>query len=136
MSACYTKPETKCTEKGVSKNQTRHRARISTRWHFAFALCCCSNETRAPIANPPNTAQQQGTPNHFPKLHPGLCCSVGMWWGTDSHADRQTNRQTHRRAWPLYILRRLQIMWNVIKSIILTIKLWQLLLINSSKLVW
>ena len=28
------------------------------------ALCCHSNETRAPIANPPNTAQLEGTPYH------------------------------------------------------------------------
>ena len=26
------------------------------------ALCCHSNETRAPIANPPNSAQLEGTP--------------------------------------------------------------------------
>jgi len=36
------------------------------------ALCCHSNETRALIANPPNTAQLEGTPYHSPKLHPGL----------------------------------------------------------------
>jgi len=41
---------------------TRHRASTSTRWHFAFGLCCYSNETRAPIANPPNSAQLDGTP--------------------------------------------------------------------------
>ena len=34
------------------------------------ALCCHSNKTRAPIANPPNSAQQGGTAYHFPKLHP------------------------------------------------------------------
>jgi len=33
----------------------RHRANTtSTRWHFAFALCCHSSEIRAPIANPHN----------------------------------------------------------------------------------
>jgi len=52
-------------------------------------LCCHSNETRAPIANPPNSAQLGGTPYHSPKLHPGQCSSVGMLWWTD--------RQTHRR---------------------------------------
>jgi len=26
------------------------------------ALCCPSNKTRAPIANPPNSAQLEGTP--------------------------------------------------------------------------
>jgi len=33
------------------------RVQACTRWHFAFALCCHSNATRAPIANPPNSAQ-------------------------------------------------------------------------------
>jgi len=28
------------------------------------ALCCHSNETRAPISNPPNDAQREGTPYH------------------------------------------------------------------------
>jgi len=30
------------------------------------ALCCHSNETRAPIANTPNSAQLEGTPYHSP----------------------------------------------------------------------
>jgi len=52
------------------------------------ALCCRSNETRAPIANPPNSAQLEGTPYHSVKLHPDPCSSVGTHRGTD--------RQTHR----------------------------------------
>jgi len=40
------------------------------------ALCCHGNETRAPIANPPNSAQLEGTQYHSPNLHPGLCSSV------------------------------------------------------------
>jgi len=47
------------------------------------ALCCHSNETYAPIANPPNSAQLKGTPYHSPKLHSGLYSSVGMRPGTD-----------------------------------------------------
>ena len=43
-----------------------------------LGLCCHSNETRAPIANPPNNAQLEGTPYHSPKLHPGPCSSVRM----------------------------------------------------------
>jgi len=35
------------------------------------ALCCHSNETRAPIVNPPNSAQLEGTPYHFPQLTAG-----------------------------------------------------------------
>ena len=34
-------------------------------------LCCHSNETRAPIANPPTNAQLGGIPYHAPDLHPG-----------------------------------------------------------------
>jgi len=37
----------------------------------------------APIANPPNTAQLEGTLYQSPKLHPGPCSSVGMRRGTD-----------------------------------------------------
>jgi len=48
--------------------ETTHRASTSTRWHFAFGLCCHSNATRAPIANPPSRAQLGSTPYHFPKL--------------------------------------------------------------------
>jgi len=50
------------------------------------ALCCHSNKTRAPIANPPNTAQPQGT-HHSPKLYPGPCSSVVMRRGTVRHTD-------------------------------------------------
>ena len=51
------------------------------------ALRCHSNETRAPIANPPNSAQLEGTPYHSPKLHLGPCSNVGMRRGTDRHTD-------------------------------------------------
>jgi len=51
------------------------------------ALCCCSNETRALIVNPLNSAQLQGTPYHSPNLHPDPCISVGMRRGTDRHTD-------------------------------------------------
>ena len=47
-------------------------------------LCCHSNETRAPTANPPNNAQLDGTPYHSSKLHPGLCSNVGMRRGSDT----------------------------------------------------
>jgi len=56
-------------------------------------LCCHSNETHAPIANPPSNAQLEGTPYHSPKLHPGLCSSMGMRRGTDRPPDRQTDTQ-------------------------------------------
>jgi len=90
----------------ASNNWTTHRANTNTRWHFAFRLCCHSNETHAPIANLPNCAQLEGTPYHSPKLQPGPCSSVGMWQGTD--------RQTHRCMWPIYILHNLRLTRNVI----------------------
>jgi len=61
--------------------------------HFALALCCHSIATRAPIANLPNSAQLRGIPYHSPKLHPGLCNSVGMWLQTQT--DRQTDAHDH-----------------------------------------
>ena len=56
--------------------------------------CCHSNATRAPIANPSNSAQLGGVPYHSPKLHPGPCNSVGMWPRTDTHTCTQTDTQT------------------------------------------
>jgi len=98
------------------------------------ALCCHSNETCAPIANPPNNAQLnnnnnnnpickapecqktsvalKGTTYHSPKLHPGLCSSVGTRRGTDRHTDTHTDR----RLWPLYIPLRLHHTRNVMMA--------------------
>jgi len=50
-----------------------------------------SNATRAPIANPPNSAQLGGIPYHSPKLHLNPCNSVGMQLQTDTQTDRQTH---------------------------------------------
>jgi len=50
-------------------------------------VCCHSNETRAPIANPPNNAQLRVTAYNSPKLHPGSCSSVEMRQGTNRHTD-------------------------------------------------
>ena len=54
------------------------------------AICCHSNETRAPIANPSKSAQLEGTPYHSAKLHPRPYGSERMRRGTDRRADTQT----------------------------------------------
>jgi len=62
------------------------------------ALCCHSNETRAPIANPPNNAQLEGISYHSSMLHPGACSSVGMQRGTDRQTDGR-DQYTFRRGY-------------------------------------
>jgi len=57
---------------------------------LGFALCCHSNATRAPIANPPNSAQLGGSLYHAAKLHPGPFSSVGV--------RPRTDRQTQTRV--------------------------------------
>jgi len=57
---------------------------------YAFAVCCHSNETRALIANPPNSVQLEGTLYHSAKLHPGPIHAVVWEFGkgqTDTHTD-------------------------------------------------
>ena len=54
---------------------------------LGFALCCHINATRAPIANPPNSAQLGGSLYHAPKLHPVPCSSVGIRQRTDRRTD-------------------------------------------------
>ena len=77
----------------IINTKTRHKAITSTRWHFAFAQCCHSNETRAPIANPPNSAQL-GAPLTILKLHLGPCSSVRMRRRTDRQTDRHRQTRT------------------------------------------
>ena len=86
--------------------ETSHRASTSTHDISCLALHYHSNENRARIANPPNTAQLEGTPYHSPKLHPGPCSSVGMQRGTDRQADTW--------PWPIYISPRIRLTRNVI----------------------
>ena len=69
------------------------------------ALCCHSDETHTPIANPPNSAQLEGTPHH--SLTYIQVCAV-VWECGEGQTDR------HRRPWPIYILPRLRLTWNVI----------------------
>ena len=63
------------------------RPPVAASLEVGFALCCHSNATRAPIANPPNSAQLGGSLYHAPKLHPGPCSSVGVRPRTDRHTD-------------------------------------------------
>ena len=103
--------ETQCTISSFLIIITRHRASTSTRWHFAFALYCHSNETRAPIANSSNSTQL-GAPPTIPPSYTRVRSVVWEWF------ERQTDTQTHRRAWPLYISRRVLVTRNVIIIII------------------
>jgi len=59
-----------------------------------YVVNCHSNETCSPIANPPNSAQLEGTPTT--PQHPGPFSSVGMRLRTRAHTHTQTH--THRRA--------------------------------------
>ena len=61
---------------------------------LGFALCCHSNATGAPIANPPNSAQLGGSLYHAAKLHPDPCSSVGVRPRTDTHTQTQTRVTT------------------------------------------
>ena len=82
--------------------------RVQTLAHILrSALCCHSNETHAPIANLPNSVQLEGTPYPSPTY---ICVRAVVW----ECSKRQTDRQTHRRPWPVYISPRLHLTWNVI----------------------
>jgi len=69
----------------VTNQQRAHTPR-----KIGFALCYHSNATRALIANPPSSAQLGGSLYHAPKLHPGLCSSMGVRPRTDTHTHTQT----------------------------------------------
>jgi len=71
----------------VTNQQRAHTPR-----KLEFALCCHSNATHAPIANPPNSAQLEGSLYHTSKLHPGPCSNVGVRPRTDT--DTQTRVTT------------------------------------------
>jgi len=62
--------------------------------YLGFALCCHSNATCAPIANPPNSAQLGGIIYYARKLDPGPCNSVGIRPRTVRHTDTQTRVTT------------------------------------------
>jgi len=70
------------------------------------ALSCHNNETREPLANPTNSAQLQGIIT-IPQVTSG---SVQVMWEC---GEGQSDTQTHRRAWPIYISRGLRLMLYV-----------------------
>ena len=55
------------------------------------ALCCHSNETRTPTANPPNSAQLEATPT----IHPTYIRVRAVVWKC---GERKTNTQTYRHT--------------------------------------
>jgi len=66
------------------------------------ALYCPSNETRAPIANPPNSAQLVHNPYCISNLHPGPYSAVGMRRGSEGQTHRHTDgrdQYTFRRGY-------------------------------------
>jgi len=79
--------------------QTRHRASTSTRWHFASTLCCHSIAIRAPIADPPNSAQLGGTPYHSPSY---IRVRLVVWACVRGQTDIQTYRQTRVTTRPIH----------------------------------
>jgi len=66
------------------------------------ALRCHSNETHAPIANPPNSAQPTTIAPTYIRVR------VVVW--------QCGKGQTYRRQWPIYISPRLRLTWNVISG--------------------
>jgi len=71
------------------------------------ALCCHSNETHAPIASPPNSAQLVGTPT----IPPSYIRVRAVVWGCGRG---HTHRHTHTDGqWPLYISPRIRLTQNV-----------------------
>ena len=69
--------------------------------------CCHSNATRAPIVNPPSSAQLGGSLYHAPKLHPGPCSSVGVRPRTDRQTDRHTDARDHNTFCVVYDSRKM-----------------------------
>jgi len=55
------------------------------------ALCCHSNETRAPVANPPSSAQLQDSPYHSPSY---IRVRAVVWECGDGQTYIQTDRHT------------------------------------------
>jgi len=70
----------------VTNQQRAHTTR-----KLGFMLCCHSNATHAPIANPPNSAQLGGSLYHAPKLHR---VRAVVWAYSRGQTDTQTRVTT------------------------------------------
>jgi len=103
----------------MKKQRTTDIERVKALDDISRSGCCHSNETRAPVANPPTSAQLEGTPT-IPKLYPSPCSSVGMQRETDRQTHRLTDTHTdkHTYARDQYISRRLRLTWNVITVLV------------------
>jgi len=69
---------------------------------FCAAPCCHSNETRAPIANPPSSAQL-GAPPTIPPSY--IRVRAVVWAYGEGQTDRQTRTHTHTDARDQYTFR-------------------------------
>jgi len=98
-----TLPRQRSASVGLLRNQAHERVQALADISRS-ALCCHSNETRAPTTNPPNRAQLGGTPYHSPKLHPGPCSSAGMRRGTERHTDGRSLRLTRNEIVMIIII--------------------------------
>jgi len=88
---------------------------------YAFAMykdislqrvCCHSNETRTPIANLHNSALLKGTLT-IPPSYMRVCAVVREF------SEGQTDTQTHRRPWPIYISpHRVRVRYVVVKQLL------------------
>jgi len=76
--------------KPTTPSPTIHRVHPSSLTFRIRRVYYHSNESRAPIANPLNSAQLGGTSCHFSNLHQCACSSVG--------GEGQTHRHTHTRT--------------------------------------
>jgi len=72
--------------------------------HISDDVYLREGATRAPIVNPPNSAQLGGIPYHSLKLYPDPYNSVGMRPRTDTHThtDRHTDARDHNTFLVVY----------------------------------
>jgi len=71
------------------KYKTKNRANTSTRWHFAFVLCCHSNEIHAPVALIHPIVHNQGTSPTIPPSY--IRVHTVVWACGHGQTDTQTD---------------------------------------------